>query len=88
MTKEIGRFLGSIIGEVVDVDGGDSRSYLVKFLRVRVILGIDKPLRRCLRVDILGDGVETVMLLKYERLLGFCFCCGHLGHTMRDCPKK
>ncbi|TXG58254.1 hypothetical protein EZV62_016083 [Acer yangbiense] len=88
MTKEIRRFLGSIIDEVVDVDGGDTGSYLVKFLRVHVILEIDKPLRRCLGVDILGDGVETIMLLKYERLPDFCFRCSFLGHTVKDCPEK
>ncbi|TXG53349.1 hypothetical protein EZV62_022518 [Acer yangbiense] len=85
-----GRFLRSIIGELVDVDvdGGYSRAHMAKFLRVRVILEIDKPLRRCLRVDVIGDSVESVMLLKYECLPEFCFRCGILGHTMRDCSDK
>ncbi|TXG57078.1 hypothetical protein EZV62_018391 [Acer yangbiense] len=72
MTEEIGCFLGNIIGEVVVFDGGDTRSYITKFLTVRVILEIDKPLRRCLKVVVLGDGVESVMLVKYERLLELC----------------
>ncbi|KAK2642448.1 hypothetical protein Ddye_024211 [Dipteronia dyeriana] len=55
-------------------------------MRVRVVIEIDKPLRRCLRVDMLGDGVESIMLLKYERLPNFCFRCGLLGHTTRECP--
>lgn len=60
------RFLGSNVGEVLDVDVGDSGSYKAKFLRVWVIIEIDKPLRRCMRVDVIGDRVESVMLLKYE----------------------
>ncbi|KAK2648178.1 hypothetical protein Ddye_015667 [Dipteronia dyeriana] len=85
---EIGRFLRGIIGEVVDIDEGDTGSYMAKFLRVRVVIEIDKPLRRCLRIDVIGDRVESVMLLKYERFSDFCFRCGFLGHTVRECPDK
>ncbi|TXG48842.1 hypothetical protein EZV62_024717 [Acer yangbiense] len=59
MTKEIGRFLGSIIGDVWEVDVGPSGDCLGKFLRVRVAIEVDKPLRRFLRVDVLGDGEKT-----------------------------
>ncbi|KAK2659996.1 hypothetical protein Ddye_006529 [Dipteronia dyeriana] len=76
LSKDIGRFLRSTIGEVVDIDEGDSGPYLVKFLRVWVIVDIDKPLRRCMTVDVLRDGVELVLLLKYERLPDFCYRCG------------
>ncbi|KAK2647882.1 hypothetical protein Ddye_015371 [Dipteronia dyeriana] len=86
MTRDIGRFLGSIIGDVVDIDGSDSGSFPSNFLRVKVIIEIDKPLRRCLRVNVLGDGMESIMLLKYKRLPSFCFRCGLLRHTIRECP--
>ncbi|TXG49082.1 hypothetical protein EZV62_024957 [Acer yangbiense] len=66
MLDDINRFLRSIIGDVVDIDEGVSSPYTAKFLRVRVVLEIDKQLRRCLRIDVMGDGVEMVMLLKYE----------------------
>ncbi|TXG64315.1 hypothetical protein EZV62_011309 [Acer yangbiense] len=88
MSEEIRRFLGSMIGKVVDFDGGDSGSDMTNFLRVRVLLEINKPLRRCLRVDVLWDGVELVMLIKYEWLLDFCFRCGLLRHTIKDCTDK
>ncbi|TXG70717.1 hypothetical protein EZV62_005652 [Acer yangbiense] len=72
-------------GEVREVDSGPSGDCLGKFLRVRVAIDIDKPLRRFLRVDVLGDGEETVMPIQYERLPNFCFRCGLLCHTIRGC---
>ncbi|KAK4844591.1 hypothetical protein QYF36_022078 [Acer negundo] len=85
MTKKIGWFLGGMIGEVLDVDDGNSEEAGGKFMRVRVRLEIDKPLKRCLRIDILGDGVESVMLLRYERLPNHCFKCGMIDHSMQEC---
>ncbi|KAK1565320.1 hypothetical protein Q3G72_024056 [Acer saccharum] len=87
MSADIGRFLGSIVRDV-DIDNRDLGSQVAGFLRVRVAIEIDKPLRRFLRINVLGDGVETGMLMKYERLLDFCFKCGLLGHGVRDCPDK
>ncbi|TXG48762.1 hypothetical protein EZV62_024637 [Acer yangbiense] len=60
MSKKVGRFLGSMVGEVIKVDEGVSGDDGVKFLRVRIVVEIDKPLCCCLRVDVLGDGEETV----------------------------
>ncbi|KAK2659499.1 hypothetical protein Ddye_006032, partial [Dipteronia dyeriana] len=55
MTKEIGRFLNEMIGEVVEVDGGAVEDCVGKFIRVKIRINIEKPLRRCLQVDIKGD---------------------------------
>ncbi|KAK3218736.1 hypothetical protein Dsin_012706 [Dipteronia sinensis] len=60
MTREIGRFLGGMVGLVLEVDGRASRVCVGKFMRVRVRVDIKKPLKRCLQVDILGDGTETL----------------------------
>ncbi|TXG57565.1 hypothetical protein EZV62_015394 [Acer yangbiense] len=87
MTKEIAKFLGGIIGEVREIDTGPIGDCLGKFLRVRVAIDIGKPLRRFLRVDVLGDGEETVMPIQHERLPNFCFYCGMLGHVVRGCPE-
>ncbi|KAK2659342.1 hypothetical protein Ddye_005875 [Dipteronia dyeriana] len=85
MTKEIARFLGSIIGVVREVDTGPSGECFGKFLRVCVVVDIDKPLRQFLRIDVLGDGEETVMPIQYECLPNFNFHCGLIGHTARGC---
>ncbi|KAL5768620.1 hypothetical protein ACOSP7_015170 [Xanthoceras sorbifolium] len=84
ITKEI----GSQGGQVMEVDSGLSRDCLGKYLRVRILVDIGKPLKRYLRVDILGDGMETIMLLKYDSLTLFCFNCDYLGHTVREYVKE
>ncbi|TXG51048.1 hypothetical protein EZV62_023572 [Acer yangbiense] len=85
MTAEIGIFLRGMIGEVKDIDTGRSGDCVRKYIRVRVVVQVDRPLRRILRVDVIRDGKESVMLLKYEKLLDHCFWCGRLGHIVRDC---
>lgn len=49
---------------------------------------MNQPLRRILGVDVLGDGNESTMLLRYERLPKHCFRCGLIGHVVRDCLTK
>ncbi|KAK3204981.1 hypothetical protein Dsin_019027 [Dipteronia sinensis] len=57
-------------------------------MRVRVKVQINVPLIRCLRVDNMGDGVEFIMLLMYERLPKHCFKCGMVDHTTTECILK
>ncbi|TXG70544.1 hypothetical protein EZV62_005479 [Acer yangbiense] len=60
MTTEIGRFLGSMIGVVKEINDmtGD---YAGKYIRVRVVVNVDQPLHRILRVDVLRDGKEDCL---------------------------
>lgn len=54
------------------------------FRRVRVWLDITKPLKRFQTVR-LKTGTMMKVALKYERLPFFCFLCGLLSHTQKDC---
>ncbi|KAK2634999.1 hypothetical protein Ddye_029791 [Dipteronia dyeriana] len=85
MAKKIGIFLGSINGEVREIDSDPSGECVGKFIKVQVLINVTQPLRRILRVDIMNDGKESTMLLRYERLPTHCFCCGRLGQVIRDC---
>ncbi|KAK3210871.1 hypothetical protein Dsin_015577 [Dipteronia sinensis] len=84
-TEEIAWFLGEMIGAVSNTDMGMPGDWPGEFMRVRVMIDIGKPLHRCVRVDALGDVVETIMLLWYKRLLNHCFQCGRLGHSTSEC---
>ena len=46
MTKEVGRDIGGKIGRVIEVDKWSWQAERAKFMRVRVDLTIEKPLRR------------------------------------------
>ena len=46
MSQEVGEEIGSKIGRFIEVDKRSWQSDQAKFLRVRVDLEIDKPLRR------------------------------------------
>ncbi|KAL5851629.1 hypothetical protein ACOSQ3_006747 [Xanthoceras sorbifolium] len=85
MTKDIERFLGSLVGKVSEVDGGASGDCLGRYLRVRVGIDVTQPLKRCLKVDVEGTGTATIMSLRYELLPGSCSSCGKLEHLFREC---
>uniref|UniRef100_A0A803MR74 CCHC-type domain-containing protein n=1 Tax=Chenopodium quinoa TaxID=63459 RepID=A0A803MR74_CHEQI len=55
-----------------------------KSRRVRVVVDITKPLRRIQKIRNKKGAITTVQF-KYERLSTFCFLCGILGHTEKDC---
>ena len=54
-------------------------------MRIRVSLDVRKPLKR--RMKLKKTGSEWIWIdFKYERLHVFCFICGLLGHTEKQCP--
>lgn len=79
MSEEVGRDLGSKIGEYIETDKRSWLSEQAKFMRIRVDLPINKPLRRGGNI-INSDGEKYWVSFKYERLPCFCFQCGILGH--------
>ncbi|KAL5834999.1 hypothetical protein ACOSQ4_014496 [Xanthoceras sorbifolium] len=76
MSREIVIFLGGQIGEVKEIDSRPNGDCLGKFLRVRVMVGTLAPLKRGLRIALGGCGDVDSILLCYERLPNFCYCCG------------
>nr|POF24468.1 uncharacterized protein CFP56_10684 [Quercus suber] len=83
-SEEVGNDIGKGLGRVVEVDTKAIASDQARFLRVRVEIPLDKPIRRGSKVQ--GPEGDTVWIaFKYERLIGLCFNCGRLGHEAKHC---
>lgn len=75
------RTVAMAVGEVLEIE--DDVLDLDPYKRVRVLLDINKPLRRYQMVKINDDSIE--ILFKYERLPYFCFWCGRISHAEKEC---
>lgn len=90
MTKARGELYGSKFGKVREVDvEGDGRNRH-DFFRIRVELPVKKPLKTKIAIKIKAQGIEAVRKfdVRYERVPFFCFICGYIGHSVKDCEKK
>ena len=85
INEEAGSDIGRGIGELVEVDYKAFSSDQSKFLGIRVEVPFDKPLWRGGPV-ISSEGVMLRVAFKYERLVGWCFNCGRIGHDQKECP--
>ncbi|KAM7473677.1 hypothetical protein LguiB_020920 [Lonicera macranthoides] len=84
-SREIVSIIGGKIGEAVDVDVGMNRDGLGKYIRVRVIIDISKLLKRGVKVGLANDTTLIWISVSYERLPDFCFECGRIDHSFKDC---
>ncbi|TXG72615.1 hypothetical protein EZV62_001194 [Acer yangbiense] len=82
---DIRDFLGRLIGDLIDIDVGSIEECFKKYMRVRVGIDVSKPLKRFLRMDLSGNGEESLLLLRYEKLPEYCFCYGMVGYSYSEC---
>lgn len=86
MSVEVGRELGNSLGNFIESNHRTGYTDQAKFMRIRVNLQLDKPLRRGGKVaNVYGE--EFWVTFKYERLPVFCFHCGRLGHDDKHCQE-
>lgn len=55
-----------------------------RFLRLRTRLDLTKPLQNG-SMTLSSNGQPSKVFFKYERLQDYCYICGLLEHTIRDC---
>jgi hypothetical protein len=87
MCKAIGELIGSYIGNFVEYDEENNWVPWRKFMRIKVAIDVNVPLKKdwAIRKDG-GDWVKV--MFKYERLGTFFFLCGIIGHTYKFCARK
>ncbi|CAH9106030.1 unnamed protein product [Cuscuta epithymum] len=84
-TEKMAKLIGDYVGQFVHADENNFKGGRKLFMRIRVRMDVQAPLKKRMRVRN-GTDVHWVDL-KYERLPHFCFICGKLGHVDRFCPK-
>lgn len=72
------------VGCFVKTDPANFNGPWKSYYRVRVRMDVYKPLKRRMRIKWEG-GQWSWVNFKYERLGTFCFVCGKIGHSDRDC---
>jgi hypothetical protein len=80
------KIAGWISDDVVRVDVNKQGLTSGGFLRARVWIKVDQPLRRCIAIDSSRRESCDWYELEYEELPYFCFACGLLGHSDLLCP--
>jgi hypothetical protein len=78
MGKEIGIKIGSSVGLVEEIDIFDDEVGWGEYLRICVLLDLQKPLARGRKLHF--QNKSTWVAFKYEKLPEFCFTCGVIKH--------
>ncbi|KAK1696915.1 hypothetical protein QYE76_013612 [Lolium multiflorum] len=83
MNNKRGLKVAKIIDKGCSVDVDEFGEASGTFLRARVAIPIDQPLRRWVMVR--RDGKDERFILQYEKLPFYCFSCGLIGHGELEC---
>ncbi|KAL5743743.1 hypothetical protein ACOSP7_026596 [Xanthoceras sorbifolium] len=84
MNCAMGLFLGEQIGLVKQIDLETFGNCIGKFIRVRVLVDLSKPLKRAFRIKFEDFDDEQTLLLRYGKLPVYCFRCDFLGHNFKE----
>ena len=69
---------------MVEIDTKVLSSEQAHFVKVRVEIPLDKPLRWS-EVVVNPEGDKVRVGFRYECLVGFCYQCGKIGHEAKEC---
>lgn len=86
-TCVMAKTLGGNVGIVEEVDNDGNDQWSGPFMRIRIRLDITKSLTRGIKLKT-DDGRIVWCPILYEKLPDFCFTCGLIGHSHRDCQVK
>lgn len=85
MSERFAKVVGDSVGFFEATDPRNFEGPRKTFMRVRVRINIERPLR--VRMKMKKPGADWFWVdFRYERLPSFCFHCGVIGHGDRFCP--
>lgn len=88
INKETGEAIGNSMGEFLEVEEDDGVVAVGKYLRVKIMLDVRKPLMRGVTMKVGKVGAKKWCPIVYEYLPDFCYTCGVIGHTFKGCSVK
>lgn len=74
------------MGKVEEVDTDRAGDCMGQVIRLRVSMKITQPLKKILFIES-EDGKKIPVAVEYEKLPDFCYCCGCIGHSYKECGK-
>lgn len=86
MSQRVVTDVGNYIGKFVESDANNFVGVWREFLRVRVAIPLDKPLKRRMKLK-KSDSNWCWVNFKYEGFPTFCFICGLVGHDDKFCER-
>uniref|UniRef100_A0A803NFE8 Uncharacterized protein n=1 Tax=Cannabis sativa TaxID=3483 RepID=A0A803NFE8_CANSA len=86
MSQRVVRDIANYIGSFVEADPNNFMGIWRDYLRVRVTIRVDRPLKRKMKLEKVGSPVCWA-IFKYEGLPTFCLICGIIGHAEKFCER-
>lgn len=86
MSQRVAKDIGNYIGNYIDGDPNNFIGVWREFLRIRVSIPLDIPIKR--RMKLRKSEKEWCWVnFKYEAIPMLCFICGLIGHGERFCDR-
>lgn len=87
MTYAMAQHLGEVIGVVEEIESDEKNEWIGSFMRIHIIIDVMKPLRWGVRIKTIARQSIWSPIM-YEKFPDFCFACGLVRHSIRECQGK
>ncbi|CAA0816296.1 Unknown protein [Striga hermonthica] len=86
ITEDTGLKIGKLFANVKDVFVPDFGSITGRWIKILVQIDLNEPLLRGTKLKMGNDSIWVDF--RYENLQSFCYYCGLIGHSERECNWK